>query len=219
MSLTTAENQTFNLFQLCMSIRQFEKIIVEAFSSPTAKIIRQAFQEFEKACDAHMPKRAFLEVQYGDQHTAMGRHCLVCYDINRNQAIDGDSVWKPSHLHLSSIWSHSHQRGTAGYKRTLFPNEKFINEKIADHYKLSSGRRGKGTSHAQEELWWSLPHLEHYRNWYHMLDEYKAKWVGVRTGPDGRHTRYPSTHDALSFSPSRPLPCMVCIKHFMQIHT
>ena len=202
MSLTNAaKNNIFNLFQLCMSIRQFEKIIVEAFSSPIAKIIHQAFQEFAKVCDTHMPKRTFLEFQYGVDKSKQHVSSLVCYDMNRNQVIYGNSVWKPSHLHRSFIWSPNQNLCN------FFHNDMFINKQIAKYYTW------RGTSHAQaadayNALWWSLPHLEHYRNWYHMLDEYKAEWV--------RYGRRPPPN-TLSFYPLKPLSCMVCIKHFMQL--
>jgi hypothetical protein len=80
-----------------------------------------------------MPKMAFL----------VGRHnSLVCYDVNRNQLIDDDSVWKPSHLHLSSICSY--RRSGTGSKRDMF-----INKLIAKYYK-----RPDGTFHGNEDWWW-----------------------------------------------------------------
>ena len=164
---TPDEHQrTYDLFLRCMTIAKFEWIVMSGiYVSPCAALIRDGLVAHKKSLINYslMPRgrlvgNGMTRLNMVRLHTGYMSNNLTHTYVN-TIAGTGEGVWKPRR----------------SWEFDKAPFEKLIHAQMLEYCKTPDGRLIRGREKlGLKTLGWSIEKLEHYRNWHHMLEEFKT---------------------------------------------
>ena len=155
----------YDLF-ISMTIAKFEWIVMSGiYVSPCAALIRDGLFAHKKSLINYslMPRgrlvgNGMTRLNMVRLHTGYMSNNLTHTYVN-TIAGTGEGVWKPRR----------------SWEFDKAPFEKLIHAQMLEYCKTPDGRLIRGREKlGLKTLGWSIEKLEHYRNWHHMLEEFKA---------------------------------------------